>query len=348
MKCPACKTECHSESVCPECAFDDLAPVFINRDEGDAWLREKVEPYRYEYWKTLSDFEISGKTVVAYLGHGSIVNIPYGIEVIGENAFFECKDIRQVRLPDTVKSIEFSAFYGSRVESINLPDGLEEIDVHAFGETNLKHIIIPGSCKVIADEAFVCCFNLKSVIISQGVEKLERFAFHCCHEIELISLPASIVEIGEAALATMSHATKVVVALDNPRYYTCEGCLIDRHKSSIAAGFSDINGNINIPQSKDIVSIDSWAFSGQESKTLVDIPRNIRKIDAYAFANCGAINIAIHRKMETLGAYIADGCTGRIFCATAEKPITWDENWSSDSSPQIIPGKRIHWHGDTV
>ena len=348
MKCPVCKTECYTEKVCPECSFDNLSPVFINRDDADRWLCETVEQYRYNYWKTLSDFEISEKTVIAYLGHSDIVIIPYGIEKIGENAFFECNAIRQVLLPDTIKRIEFSAFYGSRLESINLPNGLEEIDVHAFGETNLRTIIIPGSCEIVADEAFVCCFNLKSVIISPGVKELKQFVFHCCHELELLSLPASLIEIGKAALATMSQNTELVVATNNPRYYINGGCLIDSTHKSIVAGFSDSNGNIIRPQSKDIISIGEWAFSGQESENIVDIPRNIRKVGAYAFANCGEINISIHRKMEILGAYIADGCTGHIFCDIAEIPKGWDENWSGDSFSQRISGKRIHWHGDAV
>ena len=60
MKCPVCKTECHSELVCPECGFDDISPVFLSKEDGEAWLENVVLPRRLEYWETLEDFEIEG------------------------------------------------------------------------------------------------------------------------------------------------------------------------------------------------------------------------------------------------------------------------------------------------
>ena len=36
MKCPVCKTECANNIYCPECGFDQLNTVFVNKDDADA------------------------------------------------------------------------------------------------------------------------------------------------------------------------------------------------------------------------------------------------------------------------------------------------------------------------
>ena len=61
------------------------------------------------------------------------INIPDGIEVVGEDAFNGCGLLREVHLPKTVKSIGISAFQECKyLNKINLPDGLKEIGDWAF------------------------------------------------------------------------------------------------------------------------------------------------------------------------------------------------------------------------
>ena len=69
------------------------------------------------------------------------VDLPEGLEVIGERAFSGCFDLKVVTLPESLKVIEQAAFYGSdQLEQINFPAGLEQIESHAFA----------GSCKADA------------------------------------------------------------------------------------------------------------------------------------------------------------------------------------------------------
>lgn len=65
MKCPVCKTECHNDIVCPQCRFEDLNPVFLSKEEGNAWNENVIWPWRRKYWKTLSDFEIDDTTYLS-------------------------------------------------------------------------------------------------------------------------------------------------------------------------------------------------------------------------------------------------------------------------------------------
>ena len=50
VKCPVCGTyNAESTNVCKNCLFDDLSPVFLNRDDALNWEQEVVAPYREKY-----------------------------------------------------------------------------------------------------------------------------------------------------------------------------------------------------------------------------------------------------------------------------------------------------------
>lgn len=68
-------------------------------------------------------------------------------EKIKDRAFSRNTKIKTITLPDSIKSIGWSAFFGcTALESINFPASLESVGMDAFGlNENLKEIIIPDS-----------------------------------------------------------------------------------------------------------------------------------------------------------------------------------------------------------
>lgn len=68
-------------------------------------------------------------------------------EEIGEKAFKENTKIKTITLPDSIKRIDYMAFYTcTALESINFPASLESVSWSAFDyNENLKEIIIPDS-----------------------------------------------------------------------------------------------------------------------------------------------------------------------------------------------------------
>lgn len=97
-----------------------------------------------------------------------------GLEVLGTDkctkegqsyiGVFSNSAVEDVRLPSTLKRIEYSAFRGCRhLKSIRLPDRLEKICNRCFEESGIEEIIFPASVKTIDAEAFHCCESLRSV-----------------------------------------------------------------------------------------------------------------------------------------------------------------------------------------
>ncbi len=78
-----------------------------------------------------------------------IVQVPETVQVIAESAFSQCP-VRQVLLPMGLRQIQQFAFFGCKeLVSVSLPEGLEEIGSYAFGNTGLTELVIPQSVKAL-------------------------------------------------------------------------------------------------------------------------------------------------------------------------------------------------------
>ena len=73
--------------------------------------------------------------------------MPGGVEIIGAAAFETCWDLASVTLPDSLKTIEESAFANDIcLADIDLPDGLTGIGKMAFYYcSSLESMALPGS-----------------------------------------------------------------------------------------------------------------------------------------------------------------------------------------------------------
>ena len=85
-----------------------------------------------------------------------VYKIPYGIERIGNCAFFAADGIEQVTIPETVQYIGESAFEScDRLRSVTIPDGVERIEDGTFYWCNgMTDITIPKSVKSIGSFVF--------------------------------------------------------------------------------------------------------------------------------------------------------------------------------------------------
>ena len=128
-------------------------------------------------------FDKEGKELLVYpcALNNDIYEIPEGVEIIGAGAFV-CSALSEVRIPDSIKSIGESAFYGSSgLTTVILPDGLTEICDETFGDcSNLTYISVPKSVKSIGKKAFTGCSSLKQVEISGNVTNMGERVFGGC------------------------------------------------------------------------------------------------------------------------------------------------------------------------
>lgn len=83
----------------------------------------------------------------ADLSQAQITDIPVG-------AFYQCTNLRTVNLPKGLQVIDECAFYECPITKIDLPEELLSIGRISFQDTKLKEIHIPKSVVFIGDGAF--------------------------------------------------------------------------------------------------------------------------------------------------------------------------------------------------
>ena len=179
--------------------------------------------------------EISLKNTVAigenaFRNSGLIsINIPEGVEIINIRTFFECENLEEVILPESLKTIGDLAFYKTNIKNLIIPKNISSISERAFMDVeSLENIIvdkdnnyydsrqnskalieietnklllasestiIPDSIKIIGDYAFES-YKGKTLVIPEGVLEINDDAFPGC--IETLYIPKSVKTIGSS------------------------------------------------------------------------------------------------------------------------------------------------------
>ncbi|MCH5351667.1 MAG: leucine-rich repeat domain-containing protein [Clostridiales bacterium] len=261
----------------------------------------------------------------AFAGNGSIVKIkiPATVTVIAESAFINCSALTAVEFYDGASQltrIEHNAFYGcKKLTDITLPDNLVYIGTIAFdGCTSLESIVMPDSVTDIGINAFynTALFNNRSnwtggalylgkflikadrayftdtvteFVIKDGTTVISEYAFDNCTGLLSVTVPISVMKIGTDAFGGCTDLNEVVYkgsvmqwfgitfasATSSPMYYA---------KTMSIQG--EVSSELVIP---DVASIPAGTFKGNTTLTKVTIPSTVTFIGDEAFMNCSLL-----------------------------------------------------------
>ena len=197
----------------------------------------------------------------------------YTVTSIGNEAFYQCKGLTSVIIPNSVTSIGESAFYFcSSLTSITIPNSVTSIGSSAFAHCSLTSVTIPNSVTSIGDGAFAWCSGLTSITIPNSVTSIGDYAFRDCSGLTSVTIPNSVTSIGYSA------------------FYGCRGLTsitIPNSVTSIGDGaFSGCSGLTSVTIPNSVTSIGEGAFSGCSGLTSVTIPNSVTSIEAAAFKKC--------------------------------------------------------------
>ena len=102
-------------------------------------------------------------------------DIPDNIETIGNFAFGNCENLKNIKLPNSLISIGASAFAYCK---------------------NLKSITIPKSCNKIGNYCFLDCTNLEDVVIESPNVKIGMHCFSRCNKVKNVTYIGTFKNLG--------------------------------------------------------------------------------------------------------------------------------------------------------
>ena len=126
-------------------------------------------------------------------------SVPAGIQIIGEKAFSDNRDLMNIVLPESLVKIGERAFTGCRqLLSVSVPDSVAEIGNGAFeGCASLRSVHLPSGLLVVSEELFSGCENLTDVNIPDSVQEIRLGSFNECTRLMNLYIPENVCLIQE-------------------------------------------------------------------------------------------------------------------------------------------------------
>ena len=244
------------------------------------------------------------------------IRIPSSATRIGRGAFEERSSLKSATIPNSVTSIEEAAFYNCRnLTVVNIPNSVTSIGKSTFAEcSSLTSINIPNSVTSIGEWAFSRCSSLKSVTIPRSVTSIREWTFEGCSSLTSVTIPSSVTSIGKYAFSSCSSLTSVTI----PSSVTSIG-------GGAFSGCSSLT-SITIPSS--VTSIKEWAFSGCSNLTSATIPSSVTRIGKYAFSSCSSLtSVTIPSSVTSIGGGAFSGCSS-LTSITIPSSVTSIKEWA--------------------
>ncbi|MBQ4071871.1 MAG: leucine-rich repeat protein [Clostridia bacterium] len=230
-----------------------------------------------------------------------------GDMVIGNEAFYGCKKITEIVLPDNVKTIGTEAFYGcSELVAITLPAGLAGFDSGIVGACpKLSTITVGGGenagFKLVGGVMFSidgteliyypATLDATEYTVPDGVKYIADGAFSGNTMLESITLPEGLIEIGANAFSSCSVLESInipgsVVLLDTGAFIGCYSL-----------------SSVDFADSEEALIIGDKAFYNNSSLESISFPERLAEIGMEAFysAVLSEVSFAPNSKLGVIG-----------------------------------------------
>lgn len=225
-----------------------------------------------------------------------------GVRRIGERAFYGCRRLARITIPETVEYIGLYAFYGCpALWSVEYNAAEAECSRWMF-DRNIERTVLGDKVRRLPAGLFTGNTGLAEVTLPQSLVTIDADAFYECTGLRSINLPESVETIGDNAFI---------------------GC----------RALTGLHWPLRLR------SVGFQAFRSCEALTAVSLPEGMERVGELAFYDCSGVErLYIASTVKTIenGAfefYNKDRSRFTVTCALAEPPAYY---WSSGNAPAVV------------
>ena len=270
------------------------------------------------------------------------VVLPEGLKEIENSAFYGCKSLRTLEIPESVEklgrwiveecdyletvtlhngltTLSESTFYGCGITSIHIPTTVTVIPAYCFSNCqNLERIYLHDGITSIGTEAFFNCYSLKSFTAPQSLTVLSDYMLYQCKSLELVTLHDGITEFGAGCFGWCTSLRELMTPRENesdsqwPKALQKMGEEVFYNSGLVDASMAETQ----------LTEIPAYAFSGCNSLIQASLPEQLEKIGNNAFATTAISGLVLPETIKELGSNIFIGCNNvtNITCYATAAP----------------------------
>ena len=228
------------------------------------------------------------------------------IHKLAPDCFKRCDDLESVVIQEGIRSVEAAAFFNcGNLSEVTIPDSLEHLGWESFHGTSLKRIDLKNT-RLLEGCAFKFCDKINEVTVSPGnhtfavkdgvlYDRIRRAVAFCPRSKTQYAFPAGVEEVYDSAF-TRCKIKKLEVPQTVKSIWVCafEGCpdleSVEFKGEDVALGdwaFGDLPALKTLVLPYGQKSLDAWAiFCRAGELESVTLPDTVRIIGAGVFERC--------------------------------------------------------------
>lgn len=254
---------------------------------------------------------------------------------LGYHAFYGCKKLRSLTLPDTISAIDKDVFTDcSSLRYMNIPKSTRSVEGGAFtscvelselelspsnrfftgkdgcicsadGKTLIAWPAVSGdvelseSVEILDEYAFSGCTGLTSLKMP-GVKEILQYAFVGCKNLKSLFLAKGFTTLDKNVFEDCSSLATIDVDPENRAFKSAGGILTTADGKKLLA-WPSAKGAVKIPDG--ITRIEDNAFQNQGGIKSVTLPSTCREIGHQAFASCNDLSSIIMPNVVSIESY---------------------------------------------
>lgn len=278
------------------------------------------------------------------------VVLPEGLKEIENSAFYGCKSLRTLEIPESVEklgrwiveecdyletvtlhngltTLSESTFYGCGITSIHIPTTVTIIPNYCFENCqNMERIYLHDGITSIGQSAFFNCYALKSFTAPQSLTVLSDDLFYQCKSLELITLHDGITEFGTECFAWCTSLRELMTPREGDEGDSYWPKALQKMGEWVFSNSGLVNASMAKTQ---LTEIPAYAFNNCNSLIQASLPEQLEKIGNNAFATTAISGLVLPATTKELGNSIFSGCNNvtNITCYATTAPTIQNDTF---------------------